>query len=145
MKKKTAWYIVAVLILGLALLVVSCGGGASAPAEKEEPAVEETVVEEATVEEATAIPHTLEGREDCLVCHQTGAVQVTKIPADHSGRTNAICTGCHTGALAAPHTLDGREDCLACHETEAVQAAKIPTDHASRDNDTCTTCHELAE
>ncbi len=78
MKKKPIWYVVAVLILGLALLAVSCGGGASAPAQEpaaEEPAqqqVEEEMEEEIVAEEpeeateATAIPHTLEGRDDCL-------------------------------------------------------------------------------
>jgi hypothetical protein len=42
-----------------------------------------------------AIPHTLEGRSDCLVCHQTGVAGAPRVPADHSGRPNAVCQGCH--------------------------------------------------
>ncbi len=38
-------------------------------------------------------PHTLEGRGDCLMCHKTGGVK--PIPADHAGRANATCVGCH--------------------------------------------------
>ena len=38
MKRKLAWYVVGVLILGLAVLAVSCGVAPSAPAE--EPKVE---------------------------------------------------------------------------------------------------------
>jgi len=41
------------------------------------------------------IPHTIEGRADCLLCHQTGVADAPRIPADHSGRTNAICQTCH--------------------------------------------------
>ncbi len=35
------------------------------------------------------IPHTLEGRDDCLMCHEA------TIPADHSGYTNNTCLTCH--------------------------------------------------
>lgn len=41
------------------------------------------------------IPHDLEGREDCLMCHSAGDLAV---PEDHSGRTSDTCTGCHSGA-----------------------------------------------
>ncbi len=41
------------------------------------------------------VPHTLEGRADCLACHQTGVGETPKIPADHSGRTNNVCLSCH--------------------------------------------------
>ncbi len=100
MKRKLAWYVV-VLILGLTLLAVSCGGTTSAPAE--EPAAEEATTEEATTEEPAAegpavIPHSLEGSDDCLMCHETGVGEATKIPTDHSGRTSDICTACHQPA-----------------------------------------------
>ncbi len=101
MKRKTIWYVVAVLLLGLALLAVSCGGGASAPAQ--EPAAEEPAAEEPAVEEPAtpttgppAIPHTLEGRDDCLQCHAESAFK--PFPTDHSGRTNDGCTTCHKSA-----------------------------------------------
>ena len=41
------------------------------------------------------IPHTLEGRSDCLACHQTGVGVAPKIPADHNGRGNEACLSCH--------------------------------------------------
>jgi len=44
---------------------------------------------------ATEIPHTLDGRSDCLMCHATGALAV---PDDHSGRASDTCTTCHQSA-----------------------------------------------
>jgi hypothetical protein len=43
-----------------------------------------------------AIPHTLEGRSACLTCH--GADKMKPVPADHAGRADATCTGCHHAA-----------------------------------------------
>ena len=40
-----------------------------------------------------AIPHTLEGRADCLLCHKAGGLK--PFPANHAGRTNDMCQGCH--------------------------------------------------
>jgi hypothetical protein len=42
------------------------------------------------------IPHALVGRENCLTCHGTSGGYAQQIPADHVGRTNETCTGCHT-------------------------------------------------
>jgi hypothetical protein len=42
---------------------------------------------------ATAIPHDVEGREDCVMCH--GAEAFMPFPEDHADRTNDICQGCH--------------------------------------------------
>ncbi len=115
MKKKTAWYLVAVLILGLALLVVSCGGGASAPTEEpaveeptvEEPAVEEPTVEEPAVEEPTVEEPAVEGPPNipvghatasCSVCHEQGIGGATKWPDNHTGFTEVICASCHQPA-----------------------------------------------
>lgn len=45
------------------------------------------------------IPHTLAGREgQCLVCHQTGIAGAPAVPANHAGRTNDMCQGCHKPA-----------------------------------------------
>jgi hypothetical protein len=41
---------------------------------------------------APGIPHSLEGRGDCLACHASGE---EAIPGDHAGRTSATCTVCH--------------------------------------------------
>jgi predicted CXXCH cytochrome family protein len=39
------------------------------------------------------IPHSLEGRADCLMCH--GPQGFKPNPADHEGRTNETCLSCH--------------------------------------------------
>ncbi len=39
------------------------------------------------------IPHSLEGRDDCLMCHASGSKQV---PESHAGRTIDMCRGCHS-------------------------------------------------
>ena len=39
------------------------------------------------------VPHTLEGRDDCLLCHDTGGVE--PFPDDHVGRTVDMCQECH--------------------------------------------------
>lgn len=39
------------------------------------------------------IPHTLEGRTDCLLCHNTGGIKPA--PKDHEGRTSGSCLSCH--------------------------------------------------
>jgi hypothetical protein len=41
----------------------------------------------------TPTPHPLEGRENCLTCHDTGAFK--PFPDDHAGRTSNTCVGCH--------------------------------------------------
>ncbi len=49
------------------------------------------------------VPHTLEGRDDCTMCHQVGGGGVgevggTGLAVSHEGRTAEICLGCHTSA-----------------------------------------------
>ncbi len=44
------------------------------------------------------IPHVIEGREACLVCHETGVAGAPKAPDDHAGRGNDICQLCHKPA-----------------------------------------------
>lgn len=53
---------------------------------------------------AKSTPHPIDGRENCLACHDVGAMK--PMPADHKGRTNEVCVTCHqpagSGAAAAP-------------------------------------------
>ncbi|MBI2854537.1 MAG: NapC/NirT family cytochrome c [Chloroflexi bacterium] len=44
------------------------------------------------------IPHPLDGRSACLACHEAGLMGAPKVPQLHVGRTNDICTACHTAA-----------------------------------------------
>ncbi len=118
------------------------------------------------------IPHSLEGRSDCVTCHSTGLAGAPKYPADHTGRTNDMCQGCHKpgptstsaspttppvgagtpqptkpaagGPPKIPHPLQNRENCLACHQTGVGGAPKVPSDHAGRTIATCKGCHPPA-
>lgn len=118
------------------------------------------------------IPHTLEGRSDCIACHGTGLAGAPRFPPDHAGRTNDMCQGCHkpgpvraaspsatplprqtaaatpastTSAIPRiPHPLQGRDNCLTCHATGLGGSPKIPASHTGRTNETCRTCHQQA-
>ncbi|MDP2729465.1 MAG: hypothetical protein Q8O55_03155 [Dehalococcoidales bacterium] len=100
MKRKITWYLVIALILGLTLLAISCGGGTTTTPNTPDttPPADETPPAEEPTETAgpPAIPHTLEGRDDCLVCH--GESGIKPFPANHAGRTNDMCRGCHQPA-----------------------------------------------
>jgi len=72
------------------------------------------------------VPHTLEGRENCLECHQSA--EATPVPEG--------------GPPVIPHPLIGRENCLACHAEGIGGAPQIPEDHAGRPNDICQACHQ---
>jgi hypothetical protein len=39
------------------------------------------------------IPHALEGRSDCLLCHNTGGIE--PFPQDHEERSQDTCLNCH--------------------------------------------------
>ncbi|MCL5256491.1 MAG: c-type cytochrome [Chloroflexi bacterium] len=47
----------------------------------------------ATAAKPPAIPHALEGRQDCLSCHAPGGM--ISVPDSHSTYKNNMCTGCH--------------------------------------------------
>jgi hypothetical protein len=64
----------------------------------------EVILGKKPVAPAPGIPHSLEGRGQCLLCHETGAGTATKVPADHKGRTNETCQACHRVALAPTPT-----------------------------------------
>jgi len=106
------------------------------------------------------IPHTLEERQDCLRCHQTGTAGATIIPDNHAGIRNDVCTICHQPAdraampLPIPHTLEGFENCVACHPAEGEGAPAFipgevttpaddypPIPHKLEDREDCLECH----
>ncbi|MBI5499453.1 MAG: hypothetical protein HY907_04380 [Deltaproteobacteria bacterium] len=108
-----------------------------------------------------AVPHELEGRDDCLMCHAPGS-GMKPAPADHEGRTSDTCTMCHaapaaeatattseepaasSGPPGIPHELEGRDDCLMCHAPGSGMKP-APADHEGRTSDTCTMCHAVPE
>lgn len=68
----------------------TCHSLPSSPvAQETAPASAPTVSAERVV---PAIPHTLKGRDQCLMCHGTGALAVA---ASHKGIGNEACTACH--------------------------------------------------
>jgi hypothetical protein len=42
-----------------------------------------------------AVPHELEGRDECGMCHSSGMEGMPQSPADHEGRPNDSCLLCH--------------------------------------------------
>ena len=45
------------------------------------------------------IPHTVEGRDACLMCHTAGRMEpVPDVPANHEGRVDNDCMMCHSTA-----------------------------------------------
>jgi hypothetical protein len=48
---------------------------------------------EAEEEAPAPIPHTLEGREDCLACHDLEGM--VPFPEDHEERKVSTCQACH--------------------------------------------------
>ena len=96
-RKPVLWLLVGALLIIVPLLV-GCGEEAPTPAPAPPPPAPAPAPAPAPTGEPTAIPHTLEGRDDCLVCHETGVAEATVIPADHAGRTSDTCTACHQPA-----------------------------------------------
>jgi hypothetical protein len=109
-----------------------------------------------------AIPHTLEGRDNCLACHDP-AGKVKPAPANHKGFDSKSCVACHeprsaaaatpktTPASATPaapsasvpavtHPLEGRENCVTCHDPDG-KVKPAPASHKGYDDKQCTTCH----
>ncbi len=98
---------------------------------------------------AESIPHQIEGRENCLMCHASGTSE--GIPSSHQGRTSDTCVACHQPGSetsqeqevpAIPHVLTNRDNCLGCHSTQTLLS--VPSDHQGRGNNMCTSCHKSA-
>lgn len=113
------------------------------------------------------IPHPLEGRDNCLACHETGVAGAPQVPADHKGRTIEMCRMCHVlreapapSAPLIPHPLEGRENCTGCHQPQLdsdLQADPVATatfvppplptpivyPQGPASANTCADCHEM--
>ncbi|NLT43602.1 MAG: hypothetical protein GXX93_13080 [Anaerolineae bacterium] len=64
---------------------------------------------------AKEIPHTLDGREQCLTCHAIDGIEPS--PLNHATFTEDDCQACHQEAGAEP-VVTGKmstEQCLTCH------------------------------
>lgn len=81
-------------------VVAACGGSGSPALAPSAPAAAPVAAPapnapagESAAAIGRTIPHELAGREACLGCHAEGTP--TGVPADHKGRDNSSCTGCH--------------------------------------------------
>jgi len=93
-----------------------------------------------------AIPHSLEGRDACLACHETGVAGAPQIPADHSGRTNDMCRGCHQPASATEVVSATVAATLEVSATATVEATPtiavaLPVPHPLAGFEDCLKCH----
>jgi len=108
MKKTRAWWTGLLAFACAGAMVAACGGGTPSPEAPtptagepneaaESPAAEE---KEDVAEGPTAIPHPIEGREKCTSCHTEagGGGEAEALPADHAGRDDTTCQGCHKSA-----------------------------------------------
>ena len=100
------------------------------------------------------IPHSVEGRFECFVCHDIGGVDAPSVPEGHARNTD-LCTSCHAiwtqpgiASIAPPaisHAVVGSEDCLACHKLGTAGAPRFPSIHAGLSIALCQTCHVVGE
>ncbi len=104
------------------------------------------------------VPHPLQGRDNCLACHQTGLGGSPKVPANHTGRGNETCKTCHQISLAEGQVpvvvptlvpnikpAANKNSCVDCHKTQSGKSADIVKEwdvsiHAER-NVACVDCH----
>jgi len=102
------------------------------------------------------VPHPVENRIDCRLCHETGVGEAPQFPADHIDRANEVCQVCHAVSVPegtpvagapgplVPHPLENRADCRLCHETGVGGAPQFAADHTDRANEVCQACHAVA-
>ncbi len=94
---------------------------------------------------APSIPHTTEGRTDCLACHDS--LGPWPAPASHKGRGNAVCQICHQPGLEDPpviaHSLENRLVCDVCHSPKGM--APLPESHRDRTVKMCIMCHSPSQ
>ena len=112
MRHRRQWYSVILPCLAVFFVVflVACAGPtptptaapaqptATKPAATPVPAQPTATKPSGTPAAAPKIPHPLEGRSDCLLCHATGVSGAKAVPADHAGRTSDTCNTCHKPA-----------------------------------------------
>ena len=81
------------------------------------------------------IPHSIQGRENCLTCHTPGA-GLKPSPVDHAGRGSDTCVICHKAA-------EGRNSGGAAEAAEPVKAR--PTPDPVKASVGCRGCHNQPE
>lgn len=75
------------------------------------------------------IPHRLEGRGDCRLCHATGIGGAPQFPPDHSRRPSDVCLACHApapGLYADNEVIPMPTPMLPAETTPPASAATAP-------------------
>ena len=168
---RTIQVVVAGMILTIGLLVSACGGQLSVvdkQAARSDVRVTATTAktpavapESRIIGEPQTIPHEIEIRFECLLCHGEAGDTEVPYPDTHIGVTEDRCLVCHvlaealvsapeggtestvtpgSGPPAAPHSFEGREDCVTCHGENGF--LPFPSDHAGWSDSQCGSCHQ---
>jgi mono/diheme cytochrome c family protein len=82
------------------------------------------------------VPHSIEEREDCRLCHETGTGGATQFPADHIDRSNEVCLVCHAAASQPPSAA-----LPTAAPTEVASVAGDATNGATLYANHCAVCH----
>ncbi len=141
LRRRSRGLMVAALIPACAALVL-LGGQMSQPAG----------AFAAPAEQVKPTSHPVEGRENCLMCHQPGT-GLKPAPADHAGRPKEACLGCHTPqASAAAQPAQGGAPAQPAQGTAPAKPAasanptpeqpKVDLAAATRN---CRSCHNKPE
>lgn len=138
MKKKTAWYLVVALVLGIALLAVACGGTVEeTPAKPPAPAAPVTPAEPVTPA-APVTPAEPAAPATPATPTPPAAAAPPKAPkALHEALftiTPPGCTGCHTVGGAGVGAAGGT----------GMPGTGSASDHTGRTADICKGCHQLS-
>ena len=100
-----------------------------------------------------AVSHDLEGRDQCLMCHNGMMQDVPATPENHKGRGNEVCLWCHAPdspmltaqVKAIPHSLEDKTECMMCHTAGTMEdTPDVPTSHEGRGNEHCQMCHKAS-
>ena len=96
------------------------------------------------------VPHDLEGKANCTMCHSGKMPNIKAIPAEsHKDIANDACLLCHSkdspiqtaSPTAIPHDLEGKANCLMCHTGKMPNVKAAP--HEGIDVKNCTLCHKV--
>ena len=143
MKKKTIWYLVTALVLGIALLAVACAGSAEeTPAKPATPAAPVTPVVPATpVAPVTPVTPVTPAAPVAPVTPAVPAAPVATPPKAPKALHEALfaatppgCTACHTVGGAGVGAAGGT----------GLPGPGSVSDHTGRTADICKGCHQLS-
>jgi mono/diheme cytochrome c family protein len=87
------------------------------------------------------VPHPIEGREDCRLCHETGTGGAPQFPPDHVDRANEVCSVCHAAASQPTEAPVSPTEEPTTAPTEAPSAASDATKGVTLYATHCAACH----